>query len=135
MDGEGTGSGLPSIERSDAFAVSGDGSVIVGTFARSPLEGERAFIWDAEQDGSGSVWVATRGGLSRWDRATDRFLRQDTANVRNIRVSHERRTSGLSALRIRPTLGRSGHRALGTPRKSARSCAVPRVAISDTAKP
>jgi diguanylate cyclase (GGDEF)-like protein len=45
------------------------------------------FVWDVEQDAAGSVWIATRGGgLCKWDRTTDRIVRQETPGVRNIRV-------------------------------------------------
>lgn len=34
------------------------------------------FVWALAEDGSGDLWVATEGGgLARWERATDRFVR------------------------------------------------------------
>jgi uncharacterized membrane protein len=37
----------PFVERSSAFGISADGSVIVGSLQRGPIEGDHAMIWDA----------------------------------------------------------------------------------------
>jgi diguanylate cyclase (GGDEF)-like protein len=39
-----------------------------------------------EEDSSGDLWVATSDGLARWQRATDRVLREEKLAGRNIRA-------------------------------------------------
>jgi diguanylate cyclase (GGDEF)-like protein len=45
-----------------------------------------SFVWDIEEDATGNLWIATAGGLAMWERATDRFVRQETLAGQNIRV-------------------------------------------------
>ena len=45
-----------------------------------------SFVWETEEDGAGNLWVATRGGLAMWERATDRMRRQGKLGNRHIRA-------------------------------------------------
>ena len=45
-----------------------------------------SFVWDVEEDASANLWIATASGLAKWERATDRMVRQKELAGRHIRA-------------------------------------------------
>ncbi len=45
-----------------------------------------SFVWDVEEDAAGDLWIATTSGLVRWQRTTDRMIRQESLAGRHLRA-------------------------------------------------
>ena len=100
---------VPAAAQDRCGDADGNGSVSVtdGVQAlRAAASLPSSFVWDVVEDGSGRLWVATAGGLARWDRKTDRFTRQEALPGEHIRVLAY--APGQNALQITPRGSSSG---------------------------